>query len=84
MAYTEDFHSNDLPNIRTYQVDNNVLRATRTDPFGFVYLSYERGTLPEELKSAYTSFWEADLAVKAYLERRNAAKSTIDKNTKAA
>lgn len=73
--YTEDFHSNELPSVREFKVDNNVLRATRTDPYGFVSISYERGTIPEELKGDYTSFYEAEKAITAYLDRRKALKT---------
>lgn len=84
MAYTEDFHgtSGDLPNVRTYEVDNNVLRAIRTDPYGFVHISYERGVIPEELKGNYTSFYEADQVIQSYLERRKSKlpNKTADKS----
>lgn len=57
----------DLANVRVYDLGNNKIRMTRTDPYGFVEISYERGQIPEHLKGNYTSFEEARRAVDAYL-----------------
>jgi hypothetical protein len=45
----------------------NKLNARRKDPFGFIYLNFDKGVLPEELKGAFTSFAEAEKAVRAYM-----------------
>lgn len=66
---TTDFGPNDISE-KTFEVDNNVIRIRRTDPFGFCHISYERGTIPEHLKGSYTSYYEAEKAVLAYLESR--------------
>lgn len=47
----------------------NKLHGKRKDPFGFVYLNFDKGQLPEELKGAYTSFSEAERAVKNYIAK---------------
>ena len=46
---------------------NNKLRVKRGDPFGFWFISFERGQIPEKLSGAYTGAEEAIKAVKAYL-----------------
>lgn len=69
MAYTEDFHDGDVAT-RVWDLGTNKLRAKRTDPYGFVYVSYEKGPVPEELGSAYTSFYEAAKAVESYIARK--------------
>jgi hypothetical protein len=67
-----DFNSTnkDMPNLRIREVGNNKIRMERKDPYGFVYLSYERGPLPEELKGSYTSFDEANKAVDVYIRNK--------------
>jgi hypothetical protein len=60
----------DLPNVREIPFLNNKARLKREDPFGFVYISYERGQVPEELKGSYTSFDEARKALGTYLQNR--------------
>lgn len=72
---TTDFGPNDISE-KTFEVENNVIRIRRTDPFGFCYISYERGTVPEHLKGSYTSYYEAEKAVLAYLESRSQKTST--------
>lgn len=75
MAYTEDFGPQDISE-KTFEVDNNVIRIRRTDPYGFCHISYEKGTVPEHLKGSYTSYYEAEKAVLAYLETRQTTKKT--------
>ena len=72
---TTDFGPNDISE-KTFEVENNVIRIRCTDPFGFCHISYERGTVPEYLKGAYTSYYEAEKAVLAYLESRPQKTST--------
>ena len=71
MAYTEDFTSDTFSKERTYPYKNNTIRARRVDPYGFIYFSLERGETPEELAGkAWTTFDEAEKAVKAFLEAK--------------
>jgi hypothetical protein len=53
--------------VRFVEVGNNKLFMKRVDPYGFVYLNYERGELPQELKGAYTSFETAQIGIQKYL-----------------
>ena len=58
----------DLANIRILDLDNgNKIKVTREDPYGFWYVSYEKGQIPESLKGSYTSFDEAQKAINTYL-----------------
>ena len=68
MAYTEDFGPNDASIDRTIELENNVIHVRRSDPYGFWRCSYERGAIPQELKGSYTSYYEAEKAVLAWLE----------------
>lgn len=50
----------------------------RKDPYGFWYIHFERGVVPEDLSNAYTTLPLAQAAVEHYLEnssvRKRAAK----------
>lgn len=48
----------DEPRVRTILFANNKLNMKRSDPYGFITLSLERGALPEFLKGNYTT-WDA-------------------------
>jgi hypothetical protein len=61
------------PNIRVMEVGKNKLFMKREDPYGFVYINFERGELPEMLKGAYTSFTEAEKKVSLYLKNKGKA-----------
>ncbi len=48
----------------------NKAHLRARDPYGFVYISMERGATPTSLKGAYTSFTEAQRAVKNFIASR--------------
>ena len=66
MAYTEDFGDNDITNLRTIDVESNIVNVKRLDPYGFWKCSLNRGAIAPELSGQYTSFYEAERAVIAY------------------
>lgn len=70
----------DIPNLRIIELDNgNKLRLTRKDPFGFIYLSLEKGGLPEAYKGAFTDWGQARLAAEKYQRERNeTVKEAVD------
>lgn len=39
----------------------------RKDPYGFWYISFERGPVPESLSDAYTTIMQASQAIDRYL-----------------
>lgn len=52
---------------RILELDNGVvIRAVQKDPYGFWYLSYLKGAIPEALKGQFTTFEYAKSAVKDY------------------
>lgn len=53
---------------RHFELDNGnkIIASCENDPYGFWSLHYEQGTTPSELKGRYTSFAEAQRAVKDY------------------
>lgn len=72
MAYTEDFHGdNDASLDRTYKIGNNTLHVKKEDPYGFWFCHYEKGPVPEILGGAYTSFDQADKAIRYYIQEKN-------------
>lgn len=56
---------------RTYDLDGGQkVHAERKDPYGFVYLHLDKGILPQELSSAFTSYDEADRAITHYVNKK--------------
>lgn len=68
----EEFdRSQDDPRTKVIQIDTNKIYMKRTDPYGFIELSLERGSLPDNLKTAKYTTWEAaKLAVDRYMADR--------------
>lgn len=62
----------DVPNQQYIDLDNgNKLNLTRRDPFGFIYLSLDKGQLPATLAgSAFTDWAQAKIAALAYVKER--------------
>jgi hypothetical protein len=57
---------------RTYDlVSGNKIHAERKDPYGMIYIHFDKGKPPEELEGAYTSYDEADKAIQLYLNKTN-------------
>jgi len=62
----------DLPNVRYIELANgNKLNLKRADPFGFWYVSFEKGQVPAVLKSAFTTVEEAMKQIEIYLKAKN-------------
>lgn len=68
----QEFDPNrDDPRSKSVYIDSNTIFMRRTDPYGFIELSLERGGLPEALKNARFTTWEAAReAVDRYIEDR--------------
>lgn len=68
----EEFdESRDDPRTKIIQIDSNKIFMKRTDPYGFIELSLERGSLPNSLKEAkFTTWEEAKKAVARYMDDR--------------
>ena len=68
----QDFNGNDQANHRVYELENgNQLHLKRTDPYGFIYLSLNKGPLPEAYQGvAYTDWGQARLAAEKYIRQR--------------
>lgn len=60
----------DLSPQRSIEVDGNKLNITRRDPFGWWYISWDKGQLPERLTGAYTSFELAYKEAENYLKQK--------------
>lgn len=58
----------DIPNRRV--VDNTPYILTRKDPYGFWFVSVEKGNIPQFLTGSYTTYEEAKKNVLIYLERQ--------------
>jgi len=70
------------PKTRVVELENgNKLNMTRTDPYGFIVFSLERGQLPHHLKDAsFTDWHHAEAAAKKYvLERQDIVAEITEK-----
>jgi hypothetical protein len=69
--------------VRVIELENgNKLNMTRTDPYGFIYFSLERGQLPDHLKGhAFTDWSMAEIAAKKYVLERQSAVAEIKEKT---
>lgn len=67
--------SRDDPRTKIIQIDSNKIYMKRTDPYGFIELSLDKGSLPAKLKNAKFTTWEAaQRAVDEYMaDRRKVA-----------
>lgn len=56
--------------VKKLELENNTLSMKRTDPYGFVKISFAKGQVPEHLRGDYTSFEEARKAIDVYLREK--------------
>ena len=75
-----DFEASDQEGkVRVTEIDNgNKITATSSDPHGFWTLKLHRGALPAAYQGQYTSFEEADRAIKRYLQDRDIAVADVN------
>lgn len=69
----------DVPNHQVIELENgNRLNLIRKDPYGFIYLSLDRGHLPPALAgAAYTDWSMAKTAAYAYVRDRQSAEAEL-------
>lgn len=60
----------DEPNDKIWNLRYNKVRFEKRDPFGFWFISLEKGQFPEAMKGSYTSFDEATKAVKIWIHNK--------------
>lgn len=62
---------NDITSVREVPLDSgNILYIRRTDPYGFINFTLQRGRVPDWMSGNYTSWTEAQKAVQQYLVQR--------------
>jgi hypothetical protein len=66
-------------NKRTIQLKSgNKVIITRKDPYGFCYISFERGAIPKELDSTFTSFPLAIRTIEKWMQDNDKVAGTPD------
>jgi hypothetical protein len=60
----------DLLRVRVVELEKNRVYISRTDPYGYWSMKYEKGVLPGFLQGSYTSFNYALNALRNYLEAK--------------
>lgn len=69
--------------VRTIDLGNNKIYLKQVDPFGLIYINFDKGQLPDWLKGAYTSFDLARRDVERYLNERKRGRVVTDVEAKA-
>jgi hypothetical protein len=69
---------------RVVTVDGFKFNLRSRDPYAFVTVVPESGSVPRELKGEFTSGTDALIAIRSYVNRKKAEKSKppLDKNTR--
>lgn len=65
-----DYDADRADRKRVIDLGNNKIIMKQTDPFGLIYINFERGQMPDNLKGAFTSFDYARQAVERYLNSK--------------
>ena len=74
----------DIPNTRFIHLDNGrSFKLERRDPFGFVYVVWDKGPTPAVISGSYTDFAQADRAVRLYIANNIFADYTEEATAKA-
>lgn len=70
---TDDYQDvRDLPDKRIIKLSTgNKINIEKQGPYGLWYIYYAKGSVPDELKGAYTTPSEAEKAVQVYLNKKN-------------
>mgnify|MGYP003349094861 CR=1 FL=1 len=73
MSILDEFTGeNDVTSVREVPLKNgNILRAYRTDPYGFICFKLDKGQLPDWMKGSYTSYSEAQKAIQQYMSLKD-------------
>lgn len=66
----EDYDKEHMGKFRKINLDNNIVHIKCEDPYGFWYISLEKGQVPEKLKGSYTTFDLAFRDVKIWLANK--------------
>jgi hypothetical protein len=60
----------DEPDEKIWNLGFNKIRFRREDPFGFWYISLEKGNLPEPMKGSYTTLQYAENAANVWIHNK--------------
>ncbi len=66
-------------NERTVHNTGSKIYLRRTDPYGFWYISFERGSPPEHLQGAYTTLDHVTAVVRNYVEENRIKAEASDR-----
>jgi hypothetical protein len=60
----------DTPNERLVYTDNGrTFKLLRKDPYGFVYIQWDRGATPDKIAGAFSGYDQARQALMIYLDQ---------------
>jgi hypothetical protein len=68
--YDDHVQENNMGRIRTIKTETCIITFKRTDPYGFWYISLDKGQLPENLRGAYSTFDKAFKDIDRYIAEK--------------
>jgi hypothetical protein len=74
---TDDFIQDEVTKTRQVIYKDREFTLKCSDPFGFWSIQPKDGPAPEVLSGRYTSFWDAEKAVEAYMNALTMKKEAI-------
>jgi hypothetical protein len=81
-----EFHdeTRDIPNQRiVYLQGGRQIKLERKDPYGFVFIGWDKGSPPAALQSAFTDFSQARQALDLYISNNTFDETSDEPTTKA-
>ena len=71
--FDDEYDKEHMGKYRKIEIDGNTVHIKCEDPYGFWMVSVSKGTIPEKLKGAYTSFDQALRDVNLWLRDKKEA-----------
>lgn len=63
----DDYDKTEWTSKKEIILKDGKYNLTRLNPYGFIKISAERGQVPESLQGSYTTYDQAEVALRAYL-----------------
>lgn len=70
-------NNDEQENLRVIETNGAKIFLTRKDPFGFWYVSFEKGEVPMTIAGAYTSAGLAEADVTVYLNEHKTREKKV-------
>lgn len=68
--YDDEMVSNNMGKERTIKTETCIIKVTCKDPYGFWFISLDKGQIPEWLRGAYSTFDKAFADINKYIDEK--------------